>query len=205
MTILSDHSIKQQIKAGNLVIKPFDNTNVQPSSVDVRLSNVMVYQHELPWNTVIDPFEENENLFSIPVTHGPESWIILPPHTLALASTMEYFEIPNNLIARVEGKSSLGRLGLQVHLTAGFIDPGFKGNVTLELVNTLECHVKLYPGMLIAQIAFEYLDKPTMNSYGSTQTNSKYQNDRGPQTSRYYMNVKPESIRTPITVHELGE
>lgn len=203
MTVLSGHSILSQRKSGALVIDPFLPENIQPSSVDVRLSNVMRYQHALPKNTVIDPFEENENLFSVPVEHDSKSgWIILPPHTLALASTMEYFEIPNSLIARVEGKSSLGRLGLQVHITAGFIDPGFKGNITLELFNSLECMIKLYPGMLIAQIAFQYLDNPTTKPYGIKTNNSKYQNDRGPHTSRYYLNTKPNSLPQSILVSE---
>lgn len=198
MSVLSDRSIRRQITAGNLVISPFNNDLVQPASYDVTLGVQFLELDKPEGETkspqrIIDPFINNEYYFKKMKISNYCPFIILRPGQFVLASTMEYFEIPNNLIARVEGKSSLGRLGLVVHQTAGFVDPGFKGNITLEIVNSLPYMIKLYPGMLIAQIAFEYLDNPADQPYGSKEKKSKYQNDSGPQISRYHLNPMPDA------------
>jgi dCTP deaminase len=190
MSILSDGSIKRQIAAGNITISPFHEDNLQAASYDVTLDNIVLIPKK---DVTADPFVKDDSLFER-VTLDDNKPILMPPGSFILASTVERFEISNNLIARVEGKSSLGRLGIVIHQTAGFIDPGFMGNITLEITNSSPFLVYLYPGMMIAQIAFQYLDSAAVRPYGHNGRNSKYQNDRGPQTSRYYMNVKPGSI-----------
>lgn len=187
MSVLCDRSIRRQLTAGNIVISPFHDDQVQPASYDVTLGEIfLVPRHDV----VVDPYLKYDDLFER-VTINDGVPILMPKGSFLLGATREKFDIPNNLIARVEGKSSLGRLGIVVHQTAGFIDPGFTGNITLEIVSSMAA-VYLRPGMKIAQIAFQYLDNPADQPYGHSSRDSKYQNDSGPQESRYYMNVKPE-------------
>lgn len=188
MSVLSDRTIRRNILSGNLKITPFHDGQLQAASYDITLGTEFLIPGQ---ERSIDPFERDDDAFErVTVTDHP---ILMPQHACLLASTQEFFEIPNNMIARVEGKSSLARLGLLIHQTAGFIDPGFKGHITLEISFVFPGHISLYPGMLIGQIAFQFLDTSALRPYGSESQNSKYQNQQGPQPSRYYLNTPPDS------------
>ena len=158
--ILSDRTIRLEIAAGRIVIDPFEPANVQPSSVDLT------------------------ELIEI----APGDAFILHPGEFVLGATAERVCMPDDLVARIEGKSSLGRLGLLIHSTAGFIDPGFDGHVTLELSNVATLPITLYPGMKIGQVSFLRMTTPADEPYGSSKLGSKYQGQRGPTPSRYYEN-----------------
>jgi dCTP deaminase len=183
--ILSDRELKARILAGDIVIEPLDDPElqIQPASVDLRLGNsFMVYK--LPHVACIDSRDPKsvsgytEN-FVIPDGEG----FILQPGEFALGSTLERIEVPSDLVARVEGRSSIGRIAIVVHATAGFIDPGFQGEITLELSNLGRCAVKLYPGMRISQVVFHTMTSPAERPYGE-ERGSKYQGQRGPVASR---------------------
>jgi dCTP deaminase len=190
--ILSDRSLREQLDAGRIVIEPLDDSLVQPSSIDVRISNLFrVFRNHA--RGVIDVKEDLQNLtelIEIPADeHGVgDEAFMLHPGEFVLGSTLERIAVPDDLVGRVEGKSSLGRLGLLIHSTAGFIDAGFDGHITLELANVASLPITLYPGMKIGQVSFMQMTSPADNPYGAGAKGSKYQGQRGPTPSRYFEN-----------------
>jgi dCTP deaminase len=184
--LLSDKDIRAEIGSSRVVLEPFDDAMVQPSSVDVRLDRFFrVFEnHRYPF---IDPAEEQPDLTRLVEPIGDEPFI-LHPGEFVLASTFEVITLPDDVAARLEGKSSLGRLGLLTHSTAGFIDPGFSGHVTLELSNVATLPIKLWPGMKIGQLCFFRLSSPAENPYGSAVYGSRYQGQRGPTPSKSFLN-----------------
>jgi len=186
--ILSDRSIRTALDAGRIVIDPLAERAVQPSSVDVRVGDGfrLFSNHRYPYIDVKQPQPELTEL----VTADDEAPFILHPGEFVLGATLERVALPDDLVARLEGKSSLGRLGLLIHSTAGFIDAGFDGHVTLELSNVATLPITIYPGMPIGQIAFFQLDQAAEFPYGSTETGSKYQGQRGPTPSAYHRNFE---------------
>ena len=184
--LLSDKDIRAAIESGRVVIDPYDPTMIQPSSIDVRLDRYFrVFEnHKYPH---IDPSVEQPDLTRLVEPEGDEPFI-LHPGEFALASTYEVVTLPDDLASRLEGKSSLGRLGLLTHSTAGFIDPGFSGHVTLELSNVATLPIKLYPGMKIGQLCMFRLSSPAEHPYGSAEYGSRYFGQRGPTASRSYLN-----------------
>ena len=187
--ILSDRTIREELAAGRIVIDPLDEGSVQPSSVDLRLDRLfrVFLNHTMP---VIDVKRDLEDLTRL-VEIQPDDAFILHPGEFVLASTYERIGIPDDLVARIEGKSSLGRLGLLIHSTAGFIDAGFCGHITLELSNVANLPITLYPEMKIGQVSFLRMTTPADAPYGSSSTGSKYQGQRGPTPSRYWENFIP--------------
>jgi dCTP deaminase len=180
--ILSDRTIREAIDAGRIVIDPFDPACVQPSSVDLHVdSQFRVFANSrYPY---IDVKEEMPDLTEL-VEVKPDEPFILHPGEFVLGSTLERVGIPNDLVARLEGKSSLGRLGLLIHSTAGYVDPGWDGYLTLELSNVANLPITLYPGMKIGQISFFMLTTEAEVPYGSA--GNKYQGQRGPTPSRFF-------------------
>ena len=188
--ILSDRSIREELAAGRIQIDPFDDAMVQPSSVDVRLDRYfrVFLNHTMP---VIDVKKDLEELTRL-VDIDDERAFILHPGEFVLGSTFERVAVPDDMVARIEGKSSLGRLGLLIHSTAGFIDAGFDGHITLELSNVANLPITLYPGMKIGQISFLRMTTPADVPYGSGSLKSKYQGQRGPTPSRYWENFEAD-------------
>jgi dCTP deaminase len=184
--LLSDRDIRAEIASGRVVLTPYDEAMVQPSSVDVRLDRFfrLFDNHKYP---VIDPSEDQPELTRL-VEVGPDEAFVLHPGEFVLGSTYEVTTLPDDVAARLEGKSSLGRLGLLTHSTAGFIDPGFSGHITLELSNVANLPITLWPGMKIGQLCLLRLTSPAENPYGSAKAGSKYQGQRGPTPSRSYQN-----------------
>ncbi|MCP2337748.1 dCTP deaminase [Actinomadura rupiterrae] len=184
--LLSDRDIRSEIESGRVRIDPFEAEMVQPSSVDVRLDRYFrVFEnHRYPH---IDPAVEQPDLTRL-VEVEPDEAFVLHPGEFVLASTYEVFGLPEDLAARLEGKSSLGRLGLLTHSTAGWIDPGFNGHVTLELSNVATLPIKLWPGMKIGQMCLFRTSSPAEYPYGSARYGSRYQDQRGPTPSRSYVN-----------------
>ena len=184
--ILSDRTLRQQIADGRIVIEPFDDHSVQPSSIDVRISNLFrVFRNYTA--RVIDVKHDMTTLTE-PIEIAPEGVFMLHPGEFVLGSTLERIGVPDDLVGRIEGKSSLGRLGLIIHSTAGFIDAGFDGHITLELANMANLPITVYPGMRIAQLSFMTLSTPADHPYGSSRLGSKYQGQAEPTPSRYYLN-----------------
>ncbi|WP_084964668.1 dCTP deaminase [Thermoactinospora rubra] len=184
--LLSDRDILAEIEAGRLKLDPFDEEMIQPSSIDVRLDRYFrVFEnHRYPH---IDPAVEQPDLTRMVEPEGDEPFI-LHPGEFVLASTYEVVTLADDLASRLEGKSSLGRLGLLTHSTAGFIDPGFSGHVTLELSNVATLPIKLWPGMKIGQLCVFKLSSPADHPYGSERYGSRYQGQRGPTPSRSFLN-----------------
>jgi dCTP deaminase len=188
--ILSDRTIRDQLAAGRIQLEPFEDQLIQPASVDVRLDHYfrVFLNHTMP---VIDVKKNLEELTRLVEIEDGNSFV-LHPGEFVLGSTLERVTMPDDLVARVEGKSSLGRLGLLIHSTAGFIDPGFDGHITLELSNVANLPITLYPGMKIGQISFLTMTTPADAPYGSSGLGSKYQGQRGPTPSRYWENFEDE-------------
>ena len=186
--ILSDRTIREELAAGRIGIDPLDDSCVQPSSVDLRLDRLfrVFLNHTTP---VIDVKQDLTDLTRL-VEIGEDDAFILHPGEFVLGSTYEQVTLPDDLVARIEGKSSLGRLGLLIHSTAGFIDAGFSGHITLELSNVANLPITLYPDMKIGQISFLRMTTPADVPYGSTRVGSKYQGQRGPTPSRYWENFR---------------
>jgi dCTP deaminase len=184
--LLSDRDIRAEINAERIRIEPYDESMIQPSSIDFRLDRYFrVFEnHRYPH---IDPAADQSDLTRVVEPTGDEPFI-LHPGEFVLGSTHEVVSLPDDLAARVEGKSSLGRLGLLTHATAGFVDPGFSGHVTLELANVATLPIKLYPGMKIGQLCFFRLSSPAEHPYGSEKYGSRYQGQRGPTPSRSFAN-----------------
>ncbi|MEO6205693.1 MAG: dCTP deaminase [Mycobacteriales bacterium] len=189
--LLSDRDLKAAIASGALGLTPYDEAMVQPSSIDVRLDRFfrVFANHRY---THIDPAIEQDDLTELVEPSGEEPFI-LHPGEFVLGSTYEVISLNDSLASRLEGKSSLGRLGLVTHSTAGFIDPGFSGHVTLELSNLANLPIKLYPGMKIGQICVFQLSSPAEHPYGSSIYGSRYQDQRGPTPSRSHLKFS----RTP--------
>ena len=190
--LLSDRDIRAEIDAGRVGLDPFDPAMVQPSSIDLRLDRMFrVFEnHRYPH---IDPAEEQPELTRQVESAGEEPFI-LHPGEFVLGSSFEAVTLPDDVAARLEGKSSLGRLGLLTHSTAGFIDPGFSGHVTLELSNVATLPIKLWPGMKIGQLCFFRLSSPAEHPYGSEVYGSRYQGQRGPTPSRSYANFHRTAV-----------
>ena len=191
--ILSDHTIREELAAGRIVIDPVDDIDIQPSSVDLHLDRYFrVFRNHTM--RVIDVKEDQSELTEL-VEIGADDSFILHPGEFVLGSTSERVALPVDLVARLEGKSSLGRLGLLIHSTAGFVDAGFDGHLTLELSNVANLPITLYPGMKIGQISFLRMTTPADVPYGSAAVGSKYQGQRGPTASRYFENFRNDSTR----------
>ncbi len=190
--LLSDRDIMSEIEGGRVSLDPFDPAMIQPSSIDVRLDRFFrVFEnHRYPH---IDPAEAQDELTREVEPDGEEPFI-LHPGEFVLGSTYEVVGLPDDIAARLEGKSSLGRLGLLTHSTAGFIDPGFTGHVTLELANVANLPIKLWPGMKIGQLCFFRLSSPAEHPYGSEKYGSRYQGQRGPTPSRSWQNFHRTTI-----------
>lgn len=189
MSLLSDRDIRAQLDSGRVGLDPYDPTLVQPSSVDVRLDRFfrLFDNHKY---TVIDPAQEQPGLTRL-VEVDPDEPFVLHPGEFVLGSTLELVTLPDDIAARLEGKSSLGRLGLLTHSTAGFIDPGFSGHVTLELSNVATLPITLWPGMKIGQMCFFALSSPAQSPYGSDPaTGNRYQGQRGPTASRAHVGFR---------------
>jgi dCTP deaminase len=191
--LLSDRDIRSEIHSGRVAVEPFDEAMIQPSSVDVRLDKFFrVFENHK--YSVIDPSIEQAELTREVIAEDDEAFI-LHPGEFVLASTYEIITLPDDIAGRLEGKSSLGRLGLLTHSTAGFIDPGFSGHITLELSNVANLPVKLYPGMKIGQLCLIKLSSPAEHPYGSAIYASRYQGQRGPTPSRSFMNFHKSKIK----------
>lgn len=191
--LLSDGDIKKELDAGRVKVEPFDAAMLQPSSVDVRLDRFFrVFENHK--YSVIDPAAEQPDLTRAVEVSANEEFI-LHPGEFVLASTYEVITLPDDVAGRLEGKSSLGRLGLLTHSTAGFIDPGFSGHITLELSNVANLPVKLYPGMKIGQLCLFRLSSPAENPYGSAKYGSRYQGQRGPTASKSWLNFHKTEIK----------
>jgi dCTP deaminase len=184
--LLSDADIRKQLQAGRIGLEPLNLELLQPSSIDVRLDRFfrLFDNHKYPF---IDPREQQDELTRFVEVASDEAFI-LHPGEFVLGSTYEYVSLPDDIAARLEGKSSLGRLGLLTHSTAGFVDPGFQGHVTLELSNVATLPIKLWPGMKIGQLCFFQLSSTSENPYGSEKYGSRYQGQRGPTASRSHLN-----------------
>ena len=195
--LMSDRDIRASIEAGQIGLEPLEMGLLQPSSFDVRLDRFfrLFDNHKYPY---IDPSEKQDDLTRLIEVKSDEAFI-LHPGEFVLGSTFEFVTLPNDVAARLEGKSSLGRLGLLTHSTAGFVDPGFKGHVTLELSNTATLPIKLWPGMKIGQLCFFKLTSPSEFPYGSDKYSSRYQGQRGPTASRSHKNFYRTDVgNTPL-------
>ncbi len=190
--LLSDRDIKAEIDSGRVRLEPYDEAMVQPSSIDVRMDKYfrLFDNHRYPF---IDPAEDQPDLTRLIEVERGEPFI-LHPGEFVLGSSYEVVTLPDDLAARLEGKSSLGRLGLLTHSTAGFVDPGFSGHVTLELSNAATLPIKLWPGMKVGQLCFFRLSSPTENPYGSAKYGSRYQGQRGPTASRSFQNFHVSDV-----------
>ena len=194
--VLSDRTIRRLLAEGRIGIDPYDEALLQPSSVDVRVDRFFRVFHNAryPYIDVKEPQEELTELVEIDDGRA----FILHPGEFVLGATLERISLPDDLVARLDGKSSLGRLGLQVHSTAGLADPGFTGQITLELSNMTRLPISLYPGMRVAQLVFEMLSTPADRPYGHGGLNSKYQGQSGPTPSQYWRNFAQPEADEPV-------
>jgi dCTP deaminase len=192
--ILSDGTIRKLLATGDIILEPIGADQIQPASVDVRLaSQIRVLRNHTA--ACIDPFTSQPDLTEIiDVAEGDP--FVLHPGEFVLGSTVETIGLPSDLVARVDGKSSLGRWGVMIHATAGFIDAGFHGQITLELSNVATLPVRLWPGMKIGQISFVRLDQAVERPYGHPELGSKYQGQTGPVASQYRLNARTD---TPVS------
>ena len=191
--LLSDRDLVSEIKSENLALEPFEPELMQPSSIDVRLDRFFRVFNNARY-THIDPAQQQDDLTTLVEPEGDEPFV-LHPGEFVLGSTLEVVTIPDDLAARLEGKSSLGRLGLLTHSTAGFVDPGFSGHITLELSNVANLPITLWPGMKIGQLCLFRLSSPSERPYGSDGVGSRYQGQRGPTPSRAYRNFHRADTR----------
>ena len=182
-SVLSDGTIRRLVSEGHVLIEPWDDTMVQPASIDLRLGTSfrVFHNHRI---TAIDLAEPPRNLTELVEVEDDESFVIHPGE-FVLGRTQEHVELPDDIVARIEGKSSLGRLGLIVHATAGFVDPGFKGTLTLEITNLTRVPIILWPGKPIAQLSFMALDRPAERPYGHPDLGSHYHGQTEATESRY--------------------
>ena len=188
--VLSDRDIQAAVNAGHLIIEPFAEDALQPASVDIRLgAEFRVFRNHR--DSYIDVREPVANLTELE-TVEPDQAFVLHPSEFVLGTTLERVQLPDDLVARVEGKSSLGRLGLLVHATAGYVDPGWDGHLTMELSNVANLPIRLYSGMKIGQLSFLRLTSPAERPYGSPELRSKYQGQTGPTASLGYRDYRSE-------------
>jgi dCTP deaminase len=187
--VLSDRTIRRLLDEGRIEIDPYDESLLQPSSVDVRVDRYFRVFHNARY-PYIDVREPQEDLTELVELDGDRPFI-LHPGEFVLGSTLERITMPDDIVGRLDGKSSLGRLGLLIHSTAGFIDPGWNGHVTLELSNVANLPITIYYGMKIGQLSFVQLSEPAEKPYGSDALGSKYQGQKGPTPSRYWKNFAP--------------
>jgi dCTP deaminase len=193
--LLSDRDIRSELDSGRVGLDPLDLSMVQPSSVDVRLDRFFrLFDNHKYQN--IDPSLDQPDLTRL-VEVEPDESFVLHPGEFVLGATFEAVTLPDDVAARLEGKSSLGRLGLLTHSTAGFIDPGFSGHVTLELSNVATLPITLWPGMKIGQLCFFRLSSPAEHPYGSDASGSRYQGQRGPTASRSFQNFHRSDVSRP--------
>ncbi|WP_072314599.1 dCTP deaminase [Agrococcus sp. Marseille-P2731] len=192
--LLSDRDIRARLDSGSLGLDPLDRSMLQPSSVDVRLDRGfrLFDNHKYPY---IDPAEDQPELTRL-IEVGADEAFILHPGEFVLGATYERISLPDDVAARLEGKSSLGRLGLLTHSTAGFIDPGFSGHVTLELSNVSTLPIKLWPGMKIGQVCYFQLSSPAEVPYGQGGNLNRYQGQRGPTASRSFQSFHRTRIES---------
>lgn len=185
MAILSDKTIKEYLEEGKIVIDPLkDEQQIQPSSVDMRLGDEFKF-FKVIRKPYIDPKDEEDIAEYMESSTVPEGEaFIIHPNEFALATTQEYVKVPDDLVARVEGRSSMGRLGVTMHVTAGYVDPGFEGRITLEISNIGAMPVALYPGQRVCQLVFETMTTPAELPYGHPKRNSKYMKQLKPESSR---------------------
>ncbi|MFC0115560.1 dCTP deaminase [Kibdelosporangium aridum] len=184
--LLSDRDLSKELDSGRLGLEPYDPAMLQPSSIDVRLDRFFRVFDNTKY-THIDPALQQDELTSLVEQQGDDPFV-LHPGEFVLGSTFEFVTLPDDLAGRLEGKSSLGRLGLLTHSTAGFIDPGFSGHITLELSNVANLPITLWPGMKIGQLCLFRLSSAAEHPYGSQKAGSRYQGQRGPTPSRAYLN-----------------
>ena len=190
--VLSDRSIKEELAKGRIVIEPFDPSCIQPASVDIHLDRkLLLFRNSR--RPYIDLKEPTDDLMEM-VIANEDSPFILHPGEFVLGSTLEYIQLPDDLVARLDGKSSLGRLGLLIHSTAGYVDPGWKGHLTLELSNVARLPITLYFRMKIGQISFIRLSTAAERLYGSPELGSKYQGQKEPTPSRYHQDYHGGSV-----------
>jgi dCTP deaminase len=187
--VLSDRTISRLLEERRIGIEPFDDSLLQPSSVDVRVDRFFRVFHNARY-AYIDVREPQEDLTELVEIEDGERPFILHPGEFVLGSTLERIRLPDDVVGRLDGKSSLGRLGLLIHSTAGFIDPGWDGHVTLELSNVANLPITIYYGMKIGQLSFVQLTEPAETPYGADGLGSKYQGQRGPTPSRYWENFR---------------
>ena len=187
--VLSDHTIKEEIAKGRIVITPLGEGCIQPASVDLHLDrNILIFRNNrVPY---IDIRKTNDRLTDM-LTMADDDPFMLHPGEFVLGSTLEHVEVPDDLVARLEGKSSLGRIGLLIHSTAGYVDPGWKGHLTLELSNVSSLPITLYHRMKIGQISYLRLTTPADRLYGSAELGSKYQNQQDPTASKVHHDFNP--------------
>jgi len=188
MTVLSDRSIKEELALGRIRVEPLWEDAIQPASIDLHLDRVFLI-FRVTRRPYVDVREDASDLTER-VVIGPEEPFIVQPGSFVLAGTVEHITLPDDIVARVDGKSSLGRLGLLVHATAGYVDPGFSGKLTLELSNQSQMPIALYYGMKIAQISFYRLSTPVERPYGSPGLGSKYQGQDEPTPSRAHQDFR---------------
>ena len=189
MTVLSDRTIREEIDGGHIVIEPLMEGCIQPASVDLHLgrSFLVFRNNHVPYIDV----RAMDDTLTEQVTVGDDAPFMLHPGEFVLGSTLEHVEVPADLVARLEGKSSLGRVGLLIHSTAGYVDPGWKGRLTLELSNVSSLPITLYHRMKIGQISFLRLSTPAERLYGSAELGSKYQGQQEPTASRIHLDYPP--------------
>ena len=186
--ILSDVDLRKAIAAGRIGVDPFDDSAIQPSSIDVRVDSLFrVFRNHTAG--VIDVKRDMSGLAEL-VEIPADGVFMLHPGEFVLGSTLERVSVPDDLVARIDGKSSLGRLGLLIHSTAGFVDPGWEGNITLELANVASLPITIYPAMRIGQLSFMQMTSPAERPYGRGARGSKYHGQRGPTPSRYFENFR---------------
>jgi dCTP deaminase len=190
MSVLSDRDIRAALQAGRIRVDPYDPTCLQPSSVDLHLDGAfrVFRNNRYPY---IDVRQSQPDLTELVTIDGDDPFI-LHPGEFVLGQTLEWVELPDDLVARLEGKSSLGRLGLLIHSTAGYVDPGWKGNLTLELSNVANLPIALYRGMKIGQISFFRMSSPVERPYGSKELGSKYQGQSSPTESAFYRDFETD-------------
>ena len=190
MAVLSDRDIRHAIESGRVRVDPYDPTSVQPSSVDLHLDREfrVFRNNRYPYIDVRQPQPDLTELVSV----EDDEAFILHPGEFVLGQTLEWTELPDDLVARLEGKSSLGRLGLLIHSTAGYVDPGWRGNLTLELSNVANLPIALYYGMKIGQISFFRMTSPVERPYGSKELGSKYQGQSQPTASAFYRDFEKD-------------
>jgi dCTP deaminase len=200
--VLSDRTIRAEIDAGRIAIDPFDPAMVQPSSVDVRVDRSfrVFHNNRYAFIDVRQPMEDLTELVEVDAGRP----FILHPGEFVLGQTLERVTLPDDLVARLEGKSSLGRLGLLIHSTAGFVDSGFSGNLTLELSNVANLPITIYRGMPIGQLSFMRMDGPVERPYGSRETSNKYQGQTEPTPSRFYLNFEGDGTTMEPTSRPEG-